>query len=91
MNKGTTTNKMSYIIFVVLFALIFVISSSASAKKLKVTTPWAPPAQCMVSESVQMYLDELTKRTNGELTFEVFWGCALGTPLSRPSCLLVEQ
>jgi TRAP-type transport system periplasmic protein len=47
---------------------------------LRVTASWPPPETCMISEIFQMYLDEVTKRTNGKMKFQVFWGCALGAP-----------
>ena len=47
---------------------------------LRVTAAWPPPETCMISEIFQMYLDEVTKRTDGKMKFQVFWGCALGAP-----------
>jgi TRAP-type transport system periplasmic protein len=67
----------------VLFAmLLFVFSSVSLAEmkpiKLKFATPFAPPSVSLGGESAQIWMDEVTNRTNGKITFETFWGGCLG-------------
>jgi len=38
------------------------------------------PKTSMMSELVKVWEDEVTKRANGSIAFENFWGCALGSP-----------
>jgi TRAP-type C4-dicarboxylate transport system substrate-binding protein len=48
--------------------------------KLKVGNVFPPPETSLMSEILQTWENEVTKRTNGLITFETFWGCALGSP-----------
>ena len=48
--------------------------------KLKVAGVFPPPEVSMMSEIMKTWQDEVTKRTNGAITFENFWGGALGAP-----------
>lgn len=47
------------------------------------------PDVSLVGASAQMWMDEVTKRTNGKVTFQTFWGGALGKPAEHLT--LVEK
>jgi len=51
--------------------------------KLKVSSPFPPPSIFMKSELMQHWQEEVTKRTNGGVTFENFWGGSLGAPAEQ--------
>lgn len=70
-----------------LFALVFLGPQSALAQdvnvkpaKFKVSSAFPPPGASMVSEVMMFWQQEVTKRTKGAITFETFWGGALGVP-----------
>ncbi len=44
----------------------------------KLSDPWPPPEVSPVSLCAYMWGEEVTKRTNGKVKFEYFWGGALG-------------
>jgi len=46
--------------------------------KLKFATPFPPASVSLGGASAQLWMDEVTKRTNGKVTFQTFWGGALG-------------
>src|SRR4030042_3439830 len=48
--------------------------------KLKGAGVFPPPEVSMMSEIMKTWQDEVTKRTKGAITFENFWGGALGAP-----------
>jgi TRAP-type C4-dicarboxylate transport system substrate-binding protein len=48
--------------------------------KLKVAGVFPPPNVSMMSELMQSWQNEVTKRTNGAITFDNIWGAALGAP-----------
>lgn len=48
--------------------------------KLKVGGVFPPPEVFSISESMVLWEKEITKRTDGKITFENFWGSALGAP-----------
>lgn len=48
--------------------------------KLRMAGTFPPPQVSLVSKAAQMWMDEVTKRTNGKITFQTFWGGALGKP-----------
>ncbi len=48
--------------------------------KLKMTAFLPPPAVSMMADVTQIWQEDVTKRTNGAITFENFWGGALATP-----------
>ena len=48
--------------------------------KLKVSSAFPPPGPALVSEILLAWEKEVTKRTNGAITFQNFWGGALGVP-----------
>jgi TRAP-type C4-dicarboxylate transport system substrate-binding protein len=54
--------------------------SAIKPMKLKVAGVFPPPDVSMMSELMKAWQDEVTKRTKGAITFENFWGAALGAP-----------
>lgn len=82
--------KQARIITVVLVTIFFVVclvglqcvsaQSAVKPVKLKVASVFPPPAVSMMSELLQTWEDEVTKQTKGAITFENFWGAALGAP-----------
>jgi len=68
---------------VLLLSLAFAIPTLAGetkAIKLRLAAVFPPPAQSLGSYGVQLWMDEVTKKTNGTVTFQTFWGGALGKP-----------
>lgn len=76
--------RMIIVTVLVFFALASFAIQSASAqtpaqpKKLRFGGVLPPPGVSMVSEMAKAWQEEVTKRTKGEITFENFWGGALG-------------
>jgi len=68
------------------FAMLFVMGDYSLAQqkmtsvKLKVSGALPPPSVNMKSELLELWEKEVTKRTNGAITFENYWGGALGAP-----------
>jgi TRAP-type C4-dicarboxylate transport system substrate-binding protein len=56
------------------------VESAEKSVKMKLAATWPSPETSMMSEVVKSWEDDVTKRTNGAITFENFWGCALGSP-----------
>ncbi|MBN1103311.1 MAG: TRAP transporter substrate-binding protein DctP [Deltaproteobacteria bacterium] len=48
--------------------------------KLRVAGTFPPPTVSMQSAVAKMWLDEVSKKTDGKVTFQTFWGGALGKP-----------
>ena len=48
--------------------------------KLKAAGIFPPPTTSLMSDIFKHYCDEVTKRTNGKVQFQFFWGCAMGSP-----------
>jgi TRAP-type transport system periplasmic protein len=48
--------------------------------KFKVAGVFAPPEVNSISATMLAWEEEITARTNGRITFENFWGAALGAP-----------
>ncbi|MBW7849816.1 MAG: TRAP transporter substrate-binding protein DctP [Rhodospirillales bacterium] len=48
--------------------------------KLRLASTYPPPEVSMSSLSAKMWMDEITKRSGGKITFQAFWGGALGKP-----------
>lgn len=48
--------------------------------KLRLASPFPSPEVSLVGASAKMWMDEVTKRTGGKVTFQTFWGGALGKP-----------
>lgn len=46
--------------------------------KLRVASAWPPPNVSLITTAHQMWMDEVTRRTDGKITFQVFWGGAMG-------------
>ncbi|MDC7244632.1 MAG: TRAP transporter substrate-binding protein DctP [Sphaerochaetaceae bacterium] len=47
--------------------------------KLKLASVSAPPGQFLNSDGVQWWMDEVTKRTDGRVTFDTFWNASVGS------------
>jgi TRAP-type C4-dicarboxylate transport system substrate-binding protein len=56
------------------------VESAQKPVKMKLAGAFPPPEVSMMSEAVKSWEDEVTKRTNGAITFENFWGSSLGSP-----------
>ena len=68
---------------VLLVSLAFAMPTLAGeekAIKLRLAAVFPPPAQSLGSYGVQLWMDEVTKKTNGKVSFQTFWGGALGKP-----------
>lgn len=57
--------------------------------KLRVAGTFPPPTVSMQSSVAKMWMDEVTRKTNGKVTFQAFWGGALGKP--QEHLTLVEK
>jgi len=57
--------------------------------KLRVAGTFPPPTVSMESAVAKMWMDEVTRKTNGRVTFQTFWGGALGKP--QEHITLVEK
>jgi TRAP-type C4-dicarboxylate transport system substrate-binding protein len=51
-----------------------------AAIKLRMASTFPPPAVSMQSTVAKMWMDEVTRKTKGRVTFQTFWGGALGKP-----------
>lgn len=47
--------------------------------KLTLASVSAPPGQFLNSDGVKWWMDEVTKRTNGRVTFETFWNASVAS------------
>ncbi len=78
---------------VLVMGLAGMMPSSAEAQndpiKLRVAGTFPPPTVSMQSSLAKMWLDEVTRKTNGRVTFQTFWGGALGKPQEHVT--LVER
>lgn len=48
--------------------------------QLRVAAVFPPPEVSMASYAIKLWMDEVTKQTDGKVTFRPFWGGALGRP-----------
>lgn len=48
--------------------------------KLRLASAFPPPKVAMGSYAAKIWMDTITKKTNGKVTFQVYWGGALGKP-----------
>lgn len=48
--------------------------------QLRVAAVFPPPEVSMASYAAKLWMDEVTKQTDGKVTFRPFWGGALGKP-----------
>ncbi len=55
-------------------------SGAQQPVKLKMTSFLPPPQVSMLAEISQIWQQEVTKKTNGAITFENYWGGAMATP-----------
>ena len=70
-------------VLAVLAAVLWVNVECVSAQKpvkLKFAAVFAPPGLSPSGDLVESWQKEVTKRTNGLITFENFWGASLGAP-----------
>ena len=51
--------------------------------KLKLASVSAPSGQVLDSDGVQWWMDRVTERTKGRVTFETFWGSSLAAPTAH--------
>jgi TRAP-type C4-dicarboxylate transport system substrate-binding protein len=51
--------------------------------KLKLASVSAPSGQVLDSDGVQWWMDKVTERTKGRVTFETFWGASLAAPTAH--------
>jgi TRAP-type C4-dicarboxylate transport system substrate-binding protein len=51
--------------------------------KLKLASVSAPSGQVLDSDGVQWWMDKVTERTKGRVTFETFWGSSLAAPIAH--------
>jgi TRAP-type C4-dicarboxylate transport system substrate-binding protein len=82
--------KQARIITMVLIAIVVAVcliglqwtwaQPAVKPTKMKVAGVFPPPEVSMMSEIMKTWQDEVTKRTKGAITFENFWGAALGAP-----------
>lgn len=56
---------------------------------LKMASCFPPPETSMASDYARLWEDKVTEATDGKITFENYWGCALGTPAEHLT--LVEK
>lgn len=49
-----------------------------SPVELRLASAWPPPNVSLITTCHQMWMDEVTKRSNGKITFKTFWGGAMG-------------
>jgi len=73
----------AFVVGAAFLALLFAFGTYASAQeamKLRMTSFLPPPQVSMLAEIAKMWQEEVTKRTNGKLTFENYWGGAMATP-----------
>lgn len=64
----------------------FCLAADASADKpirLKLASVSAPSGQVLDSDGVQWWMDKVTERTKGRVTFETFWGSSLAAPVAH--------
>ena len=83
--------KLFGIVLVFSFFWILPMSSLAGEKsitlKLAAITP--PPGKALASDGVEMWMDKVTKETNGKVKFKAFWGASLTSPKAHMD--LVEK
>lgn len=80
--------KVLFLIFVLAVAVSLFTDCALAEKelkpvKLKAAIVYPPPDVSMISEVMKTWQDEVTKRTNGAITFQNFWGAALGPPMEH--------
>jgi TRAP-type transport system periplasmic protein len=92
MNK-TIRLLCALLAFALMMSLADMTPSSAQDQgapiKLRVAGTFPPPAVSMQSSVAKMWMDEVTRKTNGRVTFQTFWGGALGKPQEHVT--LVEK
>ncbi|MFH1060129.1 MAG: C4-dicarboxylate TRAP transporter substrate-binding protein [Pseudomonadota bacterium] len=76
--------KKLMLVLLSLTVLVSAVSIAAAAEdksiKLRFSTSFPPPTVSMVSYTAKLWMDEVTKRSNGQITFQPYWGGALGKP-----------
>ena len=78
MRKTNRFTLIMILVAVLILAFSELNASEIQAIKLKFATPFPPPSVSLGGASGQAWMDEVTKRTNGKVTFQTFWGGALG-------------
>lgn len=78
-----------FVMFLFLIVPVTVKAATADAKgdnkpiKLKLASVSAPSGQVLDSDGVQWWMDKVTERTKGRVTFETFWGSSLAAPTAH--------
>ena len=76
--------KIGMIASVVVFFVLGVALSAVQAEQKPIKLKWgsvmAAPGIAPMGDVAKSYQDEVTKRTNGAVTFESFWSASLGAP-----------
>lgn len=76
--------RFGRILWVVLLLVFCVSSSSAWSAQKPIKIKWASvmaaPGVAPMGDVAQSYQDEVTKRTNGAVTFDSYWSASLGAP-----------
>jgi len=83
------TLTMSLVVLLSLLIATTTLATEMKPIKLRFAAVFPPPAQSLGSYGVQLWMDEITKKTNGKVTFQTFWGGALGKPAEHIT--LVER
>lgn len=60
-------------------------SAEIAKREFRFGCAFPPPAVSLVSTSFQAWMDEVTAKTDGKVTFKPFWGAALGKPAEHVS------
>lgn len=77
------------ITFIALFAFLLTAGAATAPAadikdmkpvKLRLASAWPPPTVSLGSHAVLYWMDLVTKRTDGKVTFQAFWGGAMGKP-----------
>lgn len=76
--------KQRKLVFLPLVCLMLSVCTQEALAQQKYNFKFASvfpsPETSMLGELAKLWQDEVTKRTNGAITFTNHWGCALGTP-----------
>ncbi len=89
MKNFNTNTWMKILVFAMCLTLAVAGSAFSKEKpiKLRFAAVFPPSTVSLVSHSAQLWMDAVTKKTNGRVQFQTFWGCALGSPPEHTSIL----
>jgi len=83
MLRSPSRVEIGYTVLISLAVLCCPYALAEAQLKLKLTGAFPPPEVSMMSEAVQHWENLIKERTKGAITFENFWGCALGSPAEQ--------